>query len=94
MKKSISFFRVIATLSFLLTFQIQFASAQSLSQTPPMGWNSWNAFHTDISEQKIKDAAQAMVSSGMKAAGYEYGKQQNSFIYEYGSRSWRRFRPV
>jgi alpha-galactosidase len=72
MKKSISFFRVITTLSLLLAFQIQFASAQSLSQTPPMGWNSWNAFHTDISEQKIKDAAQAMVSSGMKAAGYEY----------------------
>lgn len=46
--------------------------ANGLAQTPPMGWNSWNAFHTDITEQKIKDAAQAMVSSGMKAAGYEY----------------------
>ena len=46
--------------------------ADNLLQTPPMGWNSWNAFHTDITEQKIKDAAQALVSSGMKAAGYEY----------------------
>ncbi|RNI39974.1 glycoside hydrolase family 27 protein [Hanamia caeni] len=50
----------------------QNAGADILCQTPPMGWNSWNAFHTDITEQKIKDAAQALVSSGMKAAGYEY----------------------
>jgi alpha-galactosidase len=48
------------------------AAADKLCETPPMGWNSWNAFHTDITEQKIKDAAQALVSSGMKAAGYEY----------------------
>ena len=48
------------------------AGYDQLALTPPMGWNSWNAFHTDITEQKIKDAAQAMVSSGMKAAGYEY----------------------
>ena len=43
-----------------------------LAKTPPMGWNSWNAFHTQITEQKIRDAARAMVSSGMKAAGYQY----------------------
>ncbi|HUZ57763.1 MAG TPA: glycoside hydrolase family 27 protein, partial [Hanamia sp.] len=48
------------------------SESNNLAKTPPMGWNSWNAFHTDITEQKIKDAAQAMVSSGMKAAGYEY----------------------
>ncbi|MGN6341763.1 MAG: glycoside hydrolase family 27 protein [Ginsengibacter sp.] len=50
----------------------KYTAADKLCETPPMGWNSWNAFHTDITEQKIKDAAQALVSSGMKAAGYEY----------------------
>jgi len=37
-----------------------------------MGWNSWNVFHGDIDEVKIKQIADAMVSSGMKDAGYEY----------------------
>jgi alpha-galactosidase len=44
----------------------------SLAQTPPMGWNSWNKFHCNINEELIRETADAMVSSGMKAAGYEY----------------------
>lgn len=43
-----------------------------LAKTPPMGWNSWNIFHGDINETKIKQIADAMVSSGMKDAGYVY----------------------
>ncbi|MER6664036.1 NPCBM/NEW2 domain-containing protein [Amycolatopsis japonica] len=40
--------------------------------TPPMGWNSWNKFGCDITEELIRETADAMVSSGMKAAGYQY----------------------
>lgn len=43
-----------------------------LAMTPPMGWNSWNAFETEIDEKKIKAIADAMVSSGMREAGYTY----------------------
>jgi alpha-galactosidase len=43
-----------------------------LAPTPPMGWNSWNKFACDVSEQLIREMADAMVSSGMKAAGYLY----------------------
>jgi alpha-galactosidase len=43
-----------------------------LARTPPMGWNSWNKFACNVSEQLIRDTADAMVSSGMQAAGYEY----------------------
>jgi alpha-galactosidase len=43
-----------------------------LAPTPPMGWNSWNKFGCDIDEVLIRETADAMVSSGMKAAGYEY----------------------
>jgi len=43
-----------------------------LAPTPPMGWNSWNKFHCDVSEQLIKETADAMVSTGMKSAGYQY----------------------
>jgi len=43
-----------------------------LARTPPMGWNSWNKFGCDVSEQLIRDTADAMVASGMKDAGYQY----------------------
>src|SRR5579859_3044173 len=43
-----------------------------LALTPPMGWNSWNHFGCEISEQTIRAAADAMAHSGMKQAGYEY----------------------
>jgi len=43
-----------------------------LALTPPMGWNSWNIFAKDINEVNIKAAADAMVASGMRDAGYEY----------------------
>jgi len=39
---------------------------------PPLGWNSWNTFGCDINESKIRAAADAMASSGMSAAGYQY----------------------
>jgi len=35
-------------------------------------WNTWNAYRCDISEEKILDAANLIVSLGLKDAGYEY----------------------
>jgi alpha-galactosidase len=46
--------------------------SQDQALTPPMGWNSWNAFQADIDEQKIRAIADAMVKSGMRDAGYDY----------------------
>jgi alpha-galactosidase len=46
--------------------------ANGLAQTPPMGWNSWNKFGCDIDEAKLRAQADALVATGMKAAGYEY----------------------
>jgi alpha-galactosidase len=43
-----------------------------LARTPPMGWNSWNKFAGKVSDQDVRGMADAMVSSGMKAAGYTY----------------------
>jgi len=43
-----------------------------LARTPPMGWNSWNHFHCDVSAQLIKETADALVASGMRDAGYQY----------------------
>lgn len=43
-----------------------------LAPTPPMGWNSWNRFHCDVSDALIRQTADAIVATGMKDAGYEY----------------------
>ena len=37
-----------------------------------MGWNSWNKFGCKVSESLIREMADALVSSGMKDAGYQY----------------------
>ncbi len=51
---------------------VAFAHPDSLALTPPLGWNSWNVFHENINENQIKEIADAMVSSGLKDAGYVY----------------------
>jgi alpha-galactosidase len=40
--------------------------------TPPMGWNSWNKFACNVNEATVRATADAMVSSGMRDAGYVY----------------------
>lgn len=52
-----------------------FAWAQPAQRTflpPTMGWSSWNTFALNISEKIIENQADAMVKTGLKAAGYEY----------------------
>ena len=46
--------------------------ANGLALTPPMGWNSWNTFGCDIDEAVVRREADALVSSGMRDAGYRY----------------------
>jgi alpha-galactosidase len=48
------------------------AAPGSPALTPPLGWNSWNSFGCGITEAQVRQAADAMVSSGMKGAGYQY----------------------
>ncbi|MEO0293245.1 MAG: glycoside hydrolase family 27 protein [candidate division WOR-3 bacterium] len=43
-----------------------------LARTPPMGWNSWNSFQTNVNEEVIKEIVDAMIRTGMRDAGYEY----------------------
>jgi len=43
-----------------------------LARTPPMGWNSWNLFAGKIDDQTVRTMADAMVTSGMRDAGYVY----------------------
>ena len=43
-----------------------------LSLTPPMGWNGFNHFHLAVTEATVEAEARALVSSGMRSAGYTY----------------------
>ncbi|MBQ8576575.1 MAG: glycoside hydrolase family 27 protein [Clostridia bacterium] len=43
-----------------------------LAMTPPMGYNTWNTFGTNISADLIKETADAMVDEGLLDAGYKY----------------------
>jgi alpha-galactosidase len=59
-------------LTALLVPSTLFAQTGTLAATPPMGWNSWNLFAGRVNDQDVRAAADAMISSGMKDAGYIY----------------------
>jgi alpha-galactosidase len=64
-----SFFMAAAV---LCVTAIAFPQSSQVAQTPPMGWNSWNHFQCRVSEDVVRAEARAMVTNGMKAAGYRY----------------------
>lgn len=43
-----------------------------LALTPPMGWNSWNAWACSIDQEKALAAAEAMVNTGLIEHGWTY----------------------
>jgi alpha-galactosidase len=65
----VSFFILLA---FLSLAEPSTALDNGLALIPPMGWNSWNKFGCNVSEDLIKSMADSMVASGMKEAGYQY----------------------
>ena len=52
--------------------EVEFAIGKGLALTPPMGWNSWNAWRRWVDEEKVKQAAEALVSQGLASRGYTY----------------------
>ena len=46
--------------------------ANALALTPPLGWNSWNVWGASVDDAKVRAAADAMVSSGLAAHGYQF----------------------
>jgi alpha-galactosidase len=60
------------TLTLALSSSLSGQSTSSVAQTPPMGWNSWNHFAEKVTDGDVRAAADALVSSGMRDAGYVY----------------------
>jgi alpha-galactosidase len=62
----------ILAISLLLSIAGNAQKTEGLAQTPPMGWNSWNTFGTDINEKLVMEIADAFEKYNLKDAGYEY----------------------
>jgi alpha-galactosidase len=68
-----------------------------------MGWMSWNQFGPEVSDQLLCEMADAMVVSGMKAAGYEYvciddlwhgGRTKEGYLFPDAQRFPRGIKPI
>lgn len=64
---------------FLLLLALPFAA--QAQRTPTMGWSSWNTFALNINEEVICSQADAMHSSGLQAAGYQYINIDDGYFY-------------
>jgi len=58
---------LVLTLAFSLPL-----TAQNAAPKPPMGWNSWNHFANRVTDADVRSAADALVATGMRDAGYVY----------------------
>ena len=74
---------------FLIAQLSAYGQFPDIAKTPPMGWNSWNAFALNINSKIVMAVADSMVSKGLAAAGYQYividdgwqiGRDQNGNI--------------
>ncbi|MDD2257070.1 MAG: NPCBM/NEW2 domain-containing protein [Bacteroidales bacterium] len=54
------------------TKTLRIECGDKIALTPPMGWNSWNCFASEVSADKVKRAADAMVKSGLINHGWTY----------------------
>jgi alpha-galactosidase len=65
--------RTLAALSFALLLSAVPALGQvKIASTPPMGWNSWNHFAERVTDADVRGAADMLVATGMRDAGYTY----------------------
>ncbi|HMI04981.1 MAG TPA: glycoside hydrolase family 27 protein, partial [Pedobacter sp.] len=63
---------VFCMISAIAVGQVKSKEGALLAAKPPMGWMTWNYFADKISEQDIKEMADALVNSGMAKAGYDH----------------------
>ena len=56
----------------LLPLSLRAQDVPANTDGPTMGWSSWNTFGVNINETRIKEQVNAMVSTGLRGAGYQY----------------------
>lgn len=67
------YFAILGGIVILFSFlPIHFALNNGVAKTPPMGWNSWNAYRCNVNETLIQAAADAIIKLGLDKLGYTY----------------------
>jgi alpha-galactosidase len=67
---SVSFWLLLVSSHHVVT--VVTALDNGLGLVPPMGWNSWNEFHCNVSEELILSTADRILALGLDKAGYRY----------------------
>ena len=66
--------------------EVRILVGDRIALTPPLGWNSWNCFASAVDDQKVRQAAEAMVSSGLIDHGWTYINIDDCWSIEPGSK--------
>ena len=80
MKKALASMALATLIGMGATAQTSSTTSSGKRTTPMMGWASWNQFGASINEDLIKAQADAMASSGLLAAGYQYLNIDDGFF--------------
>ena len=54
------------------TRELRIVIGERIALTPPMGWNSWNCWARDVTQEQVLSSARAMVESGLVNHGWTY----------------------
>jgi alpha-galactosidase len=54
------------------SFEVELVVGEDIALTPPMGWNSWNAWGGKVNADRVREAAQAMIELGLADFGWSY----------------------
>jgi alpha-galactosidase len=52
--------------------ELEIDVGDTIALTPAMGWNSWNAFQSGVTKEKVQSAGDAIVSTGLINHGWSY----------------------
>ncbi len=65
--------------------QFKIVVGDTLSLTPPMGWNDWYTHYDRITDKLMRQAADVMISSGMADYGYQFVNIDDCWMIKPGS---------
>jgi len=61
-------------------------AGDTLALTPPMGWNDWYTHYDRVTDKLMRQAADAMIASGMADYGYQYVNIDDCWMVKPGSK--------
>lgn len=69
-----------------MTRPFRIVVGQTLALTPPMGWNDWYTWTDRITDQRMRTAADLLLSNGMADFGYDYVNIDDCWMVKPGAK--------